>query len=39
VVEKSLPLVRYSSHLGVEWGFEKHLEVVVANNVVGPAGV
>jgi hypothetical protein len=34
---KSLSLVGYSSHLGVEWGFSKWLEVVVANNVVGPA--
>jgi hypothetical protein len=27
----------YSSHLGLEKGFEKQLKVVVENNVVGPA--
>jgi hypothetical protein len=35
-VEHRLPLVGYSSYLGVGWGFGKQLEVVVENNVVGP---
>jgi hypothetical protein len=38
VVGHCVPPVGYSSHLGVEWGFEKPPEGVVANNVVGCAG-
>jgi hypothetical protein len=39
VVGQILSLVGYSSHLGVEWGFTKCLEVGILNNVVGLAEV
>jgi len=35
VVGQELSLVGYSSHLGMEWGFEKWSEVAVSNIVVG----